>query len=150
MSDPDERAAWVKSIHESMDRDAPDIELGDSESEIKRIATPDAVGELRDVLLALASVMPPRTSLRHAVAYLIVAAETMRGRTINTSELIRFGGLDDRKMPLFGRSFMRSIQTLKDTKMLTIERSDDDKRSGNLRLTTKAFELLDKALRPLR
>jgi DNA-binding MarR family transcriptional regulator len=58
--------------------------------------------------------------------------------------------LDDRKMPLFGRSFMRSIQTLKDTEMLTIERSDDDKRSGVLRLTAKAFELLDKALRPLR
>jgi hypothetical protein len=55
MSDPDERAAWVKSIHESMGGDAPDIELGDSDFEIKRIATPDAVGELRDVLLAFAA-----------------------------------------------------------------------------------------------
>lgn len=150
MSDPDERAAWIKSIHESMGSVAPDVNPGDGESEIARIATPDAVTEVRDFLLALASVMPPRTSLRHAVAYMIVAAATMRGCTVNISELIKSGGLDEKKMPLFDRSFMRSIRTLKDTKLIDIEPSDDDRRASHLQLTTKGYELLDKALRPLR
>lgn len=150
MSDPDERGEWIKSIHSSIGSDHPGFDLGDPALEIARLATPDAVREVRALMVALARVMPPRTSLRHAVAFMFVAVAAMRGQRITLSELLEKGGLDEAGMPLFGRSFIRSFKSLSDTKLVTIQKSDDGRSAGDLKLTSKGFDLLDKALSPLR
>lgn len=95
----------------------------------------------------IVDVMPPRTTLRHALAFQMIALAHYQGREITVAEIQRRGGEDRRGNPVFGSSFPKTYKTLIDHGLITATESHVDDRAKALTLSPEGGELVRFALR---
>ncbi len=111
-----------------------------------RIASPANVWEVELLLIALAKAMPPQTSLRQALAFLMIARAILRGQHPTAASLRREAGLNSKGGDLLGPSLGRTLRPLETLGLIRIVESDHDRRSDELRLTRAGMALIVDAL----
>ncbi|MBD7942482.1 helix-turn-helix domain-containing protein [Brevundimonas guildfordensis] len=111
-----------------------------------RLTTPEYVGEVSDLLLVLARLMPPQTSLRQAVAFMLVASSDLSGRAASLAMLRRSAGFDRQGIELLGPSLGRTTRSLEALGLIRIEDSEEDARASNIKLSPKGYALLTDAM----
>lgn len=120
---------------------------GDSDHDFAaRIASPSNVSEVEQLLIVLARAMPPQTSLRQALAFLMIARAILRGLHPTAAWLRREAGLSNEKGDLLGPALSRTLRPLANLGLISIVESDYDRRSDELRLTPTGMALIVEAL----
>jgi hypothetical protein len=94
----------------------------------------------------IVSVMPPRTTLRHALAFQMIALAHFQGREITVAGIQNQGGLDSKRRPVFGSSFPKTYNRLLDYGLIEESKSQTDQRANALVLSPKGLVLIEKAL----
>tara|TARA_R110000787_G_scaffold47687_7_gene115376 strand:+ start:10272 stop:10781 length:510 start_codon:yes stop_codon:yes gene_type:complete len=95
----------------------------------------------------IVSVMPPRTTLRHALAFQMIALAHFQGREITVAGIQSNAGLDACRRPVFGSSFPKTHDRLIQQGLVRQgDKSKIDDRTRPLVLTPKGLELVSKAL----
>lgn len=95
----------------------------------------------------IVDVMPPRTTLRHALAFQIIALAHYQGREITVAEIQRRGGVDRWGKAVFGSSFPKTYKTLIDHGLVTATGSHVDERANALALSRQGGDLVTYALK---
>lgn len=94
----------------------------------------------------IVSVMPPRTTLRHALAFQMIALAHFQGREITAAGIQDQGGLDANRRPVFGSSFPKTYNRLLDHGLVKESKSKKDQRANALVLSPEGLALIEKAL----
>jgi hypothetical protein len=94
----------------------------------------------------IVSVMPPRTSLRHALAFQMIALAHFQGREITVAGIQDRGGLDSKRRPVVGSSFPKTYNRLLDHGLVQESKSRKDQRANALALSPKGIALIEQAL----
>ena len=111
-----------------------------------RVASRKNVLELEDFVLTLTRLMPPQTSLRQALAFIMIGRMSVSGEAITAAQLARIAGADARREAVFGPALKRTVDTLVQRGLVRALPSEDDLRATNLSLTDDGLELLRKAM----
>ncbi len=99
------------------------------------------------MLLALASVMPPRMSLRQTLAFVMIARGTLQKGPLTIANVQEQAGLDAQRNPVIGKSITNTKASLAD---LIHASSSNDSREKPMRLKRKGDELIKAAIEKLR
>lgn len=132
-NDADDRAAWLG------------IEIDELGADYV-FATRSNVLEVETLVLKLTRVMPPQTSLRQAVAFIMIGRLSVSGMSVTAARLAKFAGDDVRRQPVLGPSIRRTIAPLIDLGLVKEVPCEDDLRARNLSLTPSGMELLRTAM----
>jgi hypothetical protein len=97
-------------------------------------------------LTALAREMPERTSLRQALAFVMVALATVQQREVTASSLQLSAALDAKRRPILGSSLPRGLLAMFDERLIQEVPSKTDRRAKALSLTDAGQKVLDRAL----
>lgn len=111
-----------------------------------RVASRANVLELEDFLLTLTRLMPPQTSLRQALAYIMIGRASVSGETVTSAQLARTAGTDARREAVFGPALKRTMDPLIDRGLVCAIPSEEDLRATNLSLTEDGLKLLRTAM----
>ena len=96
------------------------------------------------VLFALAYEMPEGTSLRHALAFMIIALAHYQGARFTVTDLLARGDLDQKGDPIFIPSFRRAYVKLVEQELIKTTQRD---RHNDLSLTPKGQDLIGRVNR---
>lgn len=107
---------------------------------------PGNVEEVEQLLIALAKVMPIQTSLRQAVAFMLIASSSMRGRFTTASTIRQKAGPDESGRDLLGPSLGKTLKSLEGLGLIHITSSEYDRRAAEIGLTSKGMDLVTAAL----
>lgn len=111
-----------------------------------RLASKANVMELEDFILTLARLMPPQTSLRQALAFLMIGRMSVSGETVTAARLSRIAGDDVQRAAIFGPAFRRTLKPLIAMGLVLERASEDDLRANDLTLTPDGLALLRQAM----
>lgn len=122
------------------------IDLSDLKITHYRVATRANVMEIENFLLTLARLMPPQTSLRQALAFLMIGRMTISGESVTAARLARIAGDDAQRAAIFGPALKRTLKPLIAQGLVEEQASEDDLRAADLRLTSKGIALVRQAM----
>lgn len=101
------------------------------------------------LLTALAKEMPERTSLRQALAFIMVALATVQQREVTAASLQAKAALDRNRNPILGSSLPRGLLAMFEERLIREVPSKVDRRAKALSLTEAGQKVLERALAAL-
>lgn len=121
-------------------------------------AAPKDLGHIANALQILAREIPPRTSVRQAMAFVAIARFDALNLSVTLAELRDAMGVDAQGMPLLGQSIERTFATFLPPTPDEPEALDwcyqdadpNDRRRKPLRLSSKGRTMADRIVRALR
>lgn len=101
------------------------------------------------MLIALASVMPSRMTLRQTLAFVMIARGTLQKGPLTIANVQDQAGLDAQRKPVIGKSIITNTKK-SFADLIGASKSEDDSREKPMRLTRKGDELIKAAIEKLR
>lgn len=111
-----------------------------------RLASRANVMEIENFILTLARLMPPQTSLRQALAFLMIGRMSVSGESVTSARLSRLAGDDAQRAAIFGPALRRTLKPLIAMGLVRERASEDDLRAADLTLTPDGLALLRQAM----
>lgn len=119
--------------------------LDDLVAQSHRIATKDNLSEVRQLLVALAQGMPPQTSLRQAVCFLMIAQASSTGRRTTVSDM-KSQAEGEAFFDLLGTTTSRTVKSLADAGLIKTVPSEYDRRALEIMMLPEGYALIDLAM----